>query len=65
MKRVIVAVVFLLLCSSAAAAEIRSTLIDAQQQFEQDHYEQALKLYKQADEADHARNGDGASGHDR
>jgi len=38
--------------AGAAAAEIRPTLVDAQAQFEQTHYEQALKLYKQADAAE-------------
>jgi predicted DNA-binding protein YlxM (UPF0122 family) len=36
----------------AAAAEIRPLLLDAQAQYEQSHYEQALKLYQQADQAE-------------
>ncbi len=46
------AAVFLALCSSLQAADVTSLLVDAQTQFQESHYEQALKLYKQAqDEA--------------
>ena len=42
----------LAMCGSLRAAELTSLLIDAQIQFQETHYEQALKLYKQAqDEA--------------
>ncbi len=37
---------------AALAVDIRPTLLDAQGQFQQAHYEQALKLYQQADEAE-------------
>lgn len=42
------ATVFLALCSSLQAADVTSLLVDAQTQFQESHYEQALKLYKQA-----------------
>ncbi|MHC4798131.1 MAG: tetratricopeptide repeat protein, partial [Planctomycetota bacterium] len=51
-RGIILTIIYLLLCGSASAAQIRSTLVDAQKQFQQKHYEQALKLYKQADEAE-------------
>ena len=35
-----------------ARADIRALLLDAEEQFEQNRFEQALKLYKQADEAE-------------
>jgi TPR repeat protein len=38
--------------SFARADGIHSTLMDAQKQFEQAHYDQALKLYEQADKAE-------------
>jgi len=41
-----------LLAPAAHAAGIHSTLTEAQQQFEQGRYEQALKLYQQANEAE-------------
>ncbi|MGD2110412.1 MAG: hypothetical protein PVI86_13610 [Phycisphaerae bacterium] len=39
---------FLVLCASVHAGELTSLLVDAQTQFQESHYEQALKLYKQA-----------------
>jgi hypothetical protein len=47
MTRLTVAAV-MVLCSSLQAADITSLLADAQTQFQESHYEQALKLYKQA-----------------
>ena len=45
-------VAFLALCTGLHAAGYTSLLVDAQTQFRESHYEQALKLYKQAqDEA--------------
>ena len=44
--------VFLALCTGLHAAELTALLADAQSRFRESHYEQALKLYKQAqDEA--------------
>ncbi len=51
-RTIVLGAMYLVPGGTAVSAEIRSTLVDAQEQFEQGHHEQALKLYKQADEAE-------------
>jgi hypothetical protein len=48
MIRLTAAALVLAWCSSVQAADLTSLLVDAQTQFQESHYEQALKLYKQA-----------------
>lgn len=43
---------FVMVALTSARADIRPLLLDAEEQFTQNRFEQALKLYKQADEAE-------------